>query len=307
MVRRVHGSPAMAVSGGGRWPDDARSCVMLAFDVDGPTGGAMVDGTIWQKPRYFAQGAYGPFRAVPRILGLLERIGVRATFFVPSWVVAHFPAPCRDIVAAGHEVGHHGYKHELYANLSVADQVSVLEMSQEIFEAQLGVRAVGFRTPTGDWHPETPRLLAEHGFSYSSSFRDDDRPYRRVIGGTVSDLVEIPAPVELDDYAYLAYTEEPAFPKGHDRIASYRVVLSNWCREFDGLHAAGGLLTTTFHPKISATPGRALLLERFLGHMTAAGDTWFATGHEVASWVLAHPDHFAVRGAPASPATGTEG
>ena len=172
----------------------------------------------------------------------------------------------------------------------------MLQRSQAIFEAQLGVRALGFRTPTGDWHEATPRLLAEHGFAYSSSFRDDDRPYRRVIDGQVSDLVEIPAPVELDDYAYFAFTEDPPFPKGHDRIAAYRVALSNWCKEFDGMHRAGGLLTTTFHPKVSGTPGRAVVLERFVGHMVAAGDCWFAKGTEVARWVLSHPERFAVRG-----------
>lgn len=291
------------------WPDGRRSCVMLAFDVDGPSGGAMVDGSIWRMPRLFAQGAYGPFRAVPRILDLLERTGVAATFFVPSWVVEHWPAVCRDILASGHEVGHHGYKHERYADLDVPAQVEVLDRSQAIFEEHLGVVARGFRTPTGDWHPETPRLLAQRGFLYSSSFRDDDRPYRRVIGGAVSDLVEIPAPVELDDYAYFAFTEEPPFPKGHDRIAAYRVALSNWCKEFDGTHRVGGLLTTTFHPKVSATPGRAVVLERFVEHMVAAGECWFATGTEVARWVLAHPDGFAVRGeaSPGGAIAGTPG
>jgi peptidoglycan-N-acetylglucosamine deacetylase len=279
-----------------QWPDGYRSCVMLAFDVDGPSGGAMVDGSIWQMPRYFVQGSYGPFRAVPRILDLLERLGVRATFFVPAWVVEHWPAVCRDILVSGHEVGHHGYKHERYADLDVAAQESVLQRSQAVFEDVLGMQALGYRTPTGDWQRETPRVLAEHGFLYSSSFRDDDRPYRRVINGAVSSLVEIPAPVELDDYAYYAFTEDPPFPKGHDRIAGYRVVLSNWCQEFDGMHRAGGLLTTTFHPKISATPGRAVVLERFVEHMLAAEGSWFATGTEVARWVLAHPEQFAVRG-----------
>ncbi len=286
----------MAVTAGVQWPDGRRSCVMLAFDVDGPTGGAMVDGSIWQMPRYFVQGSYGPFRAVPRILDLLDRVGVQATFFVPGWVVEHWPAVCRDVLLSGHEVGHHGYKHERYADLDVSAQVSVLQRSQAVFEAQLGVRALGYRTPTGDWQKETPRLLVEHGFLYSSSLRDDDRPYRRVIDGQVASLVEIPAPVELDDYAYFAYTEEPPFPKGHDRIAAYRVVLANWCKEFDGMHRAGGLLTTTFHPKVSATPGRAVVLERFVEHMIAAGDCWFATGTEVARWVLAHPERFDTRG-----------
>jgi len=278
------------------WPDGYRSCVMLAFDLDGPSGSAMIDGSIWHMPRLFVQGCYGPLRALPRILDLLERLGVRATFFVPAWVVEHWPVICRDILSSGHEIAHHGYKHERYADLDVPAQEAVLERSQAIFEKQLGVRAVGFRTPTGDWQKETPRLLAEHGFLYSSSFRDDDRPYLRVIEGRVSELVEIPAPVELDDYAYFAYTEDPPFPAGHDRIASYRVALSNWCKEFDGAHRSGGLLATTFHPKVSATPGRAMVLGSFVEHMVAAGDSWFATGSEVARWVLAHPDRFTTRG-----------
>lgn len=62
------------------------------------------------------------------------------------------------------------------------------------------------------------------------------------------------------------------------------------------MHRAGGLLTTTFHPKISATPGRAMVLERFVEHMLAAEGCWFATGVEVARWVLANPEQFAVRG-----------
>lgn len=289
---------------GPEWPDGRRACVMLAFDVDGPSGSAMINGSIWRMPNLFLQGSYGPFRAVPRILDLLERLGVKATFFVPAWVVEHWPAVCRDVLSSGHEVAHHGYQHERYADLDVAAQQSVLRRSQDIFEEHLGVRALGFRTPTGDWHEETPRLLAEHGFLYSSSLRDDDRPYRRLIDGGVSELVEIPAPVELDDYAYFAYTEEPPFPKGHDRIAAYRGALSNWCEEFDGIRGVGGLLTTTFHPKVSATPGRALVLERFFEHMVAAGDCWFATGTEVARWVAEHPDRFAARAGP-SPGDGT--
>lgn len=279
------------------WPEGNRSCVSLAFDLDGPTGSAMVDGSIWHMPRYFVQGAYGPYRAVPRLLDLLERSGVRATFYVPAWVVEHFPDRCRAIVAGGHEVAHHGYRHERYLDLSVDEQEAVLRRSQQVFEEVLGARAVGYRTPTGDWAAETPRLLVEHGFAYSSSLRDDDRPYLHVIGGATTSLVEIPAPVELDDYAYFAYTEDPPFPKGHDRIAPYRLALSNWCAEFDGSHSVGGCLTTTFHPKVSATPGRALVVEAFIEHMRSAGRCWFATGAEVARWVLDHPDTFA-RAAP---------
>ncbi|MGW5647469.1 hypothetical protein ACWEV3_41885 [Saccharopolyspora sp. NPDC003752] len=53
------------------WRGGARVAVALAFDLDGPTGTAMLDGSIWRKPEYFTLGSYGPWRALPRILDLL--------------------------------------------------------------------------------------------------------------------------------------------------------------------------------------------------------------------------------------------
>ncbi|MCA3888077.1 MAG: polysaccharide deacetylase, partial [Burkholderia sp.] len=46
-----------------RWPDAKRACVALAFDLDGPTGDAMLNGSIWRNPAYFTLGSYGPWRA----------------------------------------------------------------------------------------------------------------------------------------------------------------------------------------------------------------------------------------------------
>lgn len=268
----------------GRWPDGARSCVALAFDVDGPTGPRLMDGSIWDRPRSFCSGAYGPFRAVPRVLALLRRLGLPATFFVPAWVVECWPRECQSILDNGHEVAHHGYMHESYRDLTVEQQREVIGRSQAIFERVLGVRATGFRAPAGDWHSQTPRVLAEHGISYSSSMRDDDRPYRHIIDGAISELVEIPARPDMDDYAYFAFFRDPDFPRGQDRIASYSLTLDNWCREFDGHHEIGGCLTTTFHPKVSATPGRALVLDQFMQHLVAHDDVWFARCGEVAAW-----------------------
>jgi peptidoglycan/xylan/chitin deacetylase (PgdA/CDA1 family) len=268
----------------GYWPAGHRSAVALAFDVDGPTGDAMLNGSIWRKPSYFALGAYGPHRALPRILDLLDEAGVSATFFTPAWVVETWPDACRAVVERGHEMAHHGYRHERYWDLEPDQQSEVIERSQRIFRDVLGAPAVGFRTPSGDWHPGTPRLLVEAGFTYSSSMRGDDRPYLHEVDGAVTPLVEIPGRWDLDDYASLAYTRNPDYPAGQDRIASYELTLDNWIREFDGSHAEGLCMTTLFHPKVSGKPGRLLLLERFLAHMRSSGDAWFATCREVAEW-----------------------
>lgn len=271
---------AVVESGAAEWPEGKRSAVALAFDLDGPTGDAMLKGTIWDKPEYFSQGAYGPWRALDRILGLLKRHEVPATFFTPAWVVETWPEQCRRILDQGHEIAHHGYKHEKYWDLSAHQQRQVIEISQAIFQKTLGTTAVGFRTPSGDWRPETPALLEEMGFLYSSSMRGDDRPYLHP-GGR---LVEIPARSEMDDYASLAYTTNPDWPSGGDRIASYELTLDNWTREFDGYHNEGLCLSTIFHPKVVGKPGRAALLDRWIQHMKDADGVWFSTGRDIATW-----------------------
>lgn len=266
------------------WPEGKRGCMALAFDLDGPTGDAMLNGTIWQKADYFTFGAYGPYRALGRILDLLSEHQLPATFFIPAWVVENWPKQCQAIVERGHEVAYHGYRHESFYAISAEKQRQVMEKSREIFWQVLGIRAEGFRTPSGDWHKETPAMLLDAGVTYSSSMRGDDRPYLITVPGHKRPLVEIPGRWEMDDYASLAYTREPNFPSGLDRTASYALTLDNWCREYDGAMNEGLSLTTLFHPKISGKPGRIMLLDQFFSHLKARDDVWFARCRDVAHW-----------------------
>lgn len=264
------------------WPGNARACVAMAFDLDGPTGGAMLDGSIWNKPEYFTFGGYGPYRALARLLDVLDAHSIPATFFIPAWVVENWPRQCQAIVERGHEVAYHGYRHESFYALDLSAQREVMNISAAVFARYLGITATGFRTPSGDWHAQTPALLMDCGVTYSSSMRGDDRPYFIDIPDQPRRLVEIPGRWELDDYASLAYTRGPDYPSGLDRIASYRQTLDNWCREFDGTYRDGLCMTTLLHPKICGKPGRIGLIEQFVTHMRSHDDVWFATCNDVA-------------------------
>lgn len=267
-----------------RWPGNARCAVMLTFDVDGPTNWINRDRRVWDFPKTFSLGSYGPWRGLPRVLDLLEERQVPATFFVPGWVVESWPERMQDIIKSGHEMGHHGYLHELYFNLESEEQCTIIERCQTIFEDVVGTRAVGFRTPSGDFRRDTPALLREFGFSYSSSMRGDDRPYRWQIDGEESELIEIPAHWELDDFPQFGYNIFPAMPAGQDRIAAVKTTFDNWTREFDGYYRYGLCYVLMMHPQTIGKPGRVAALRRLIEHIQSHDDVWFASGAAVADW-----------------------
>jgi len=276
--------PKGQVTTKGLWPTPWQSAVMLAFDLDGPTGDAMLDGSLLHNARYFTEGAYGPWRGLPRLLDLLEYHSLKATFFIPAWVVQYWPEQCADIVRSGHEVAYHGYRHECFIDLSLEQQYEVMRHSRDIFRDVLGLEPCGFRTPSGDWSAETAEMLAEFGVVYSSSMRGDDRPYFHQRGDGGKGLVEIPARWDVDDYAVLAYFEDPDFPTGQDRIADYRIVAQNWIYEFEGFHREGLCWSSIFHPKVCVKPGRLFILDALFTAIAAKEEAWVTTGSEIARW-----------------------
>lgn len=270
-----------------KWPKGKKSAVMFTFDVDGDTTWENGNRGLPNGEKYIkslSNGQYGPKRAVDMILDLMEKYGVKATFFIPGLTAERYPEVVKKIDHAGHEIGHHGYAHERFAEKNVEEQIEIIEKSRKILKDLIGKDVIGFRTPSGDWSKETPGLLYERGFTYSSSMRGDDRPYRTVIRGEHTDFIEIPTKWELDDYVAMAYNMYPAEPAGQDRISCYRNVQDNFMREFEGHHRYGLCLAFMSHPQVIGSPGKIQILEHLLKNISAREDVWVATGSEVADW-----------------------
>src|SRR5436309_959737 len=94
------------------WPKGARCAVMLTFDFDAETLWLARDPKTADLPGVMSQGRYGARVGVPRLLGLLRAEGIRATFYIPGWVAEHHTVEACAIRDAGHEIGHHGYRHD---------------------------------------------------------------------------------------------------------------------------------------------------------------------------------------------------
>lgn len=268
------------------WPEGADCAAMLSFDIDGLL--LWVDKSTTPDPRAIGRarslGNYGPETAMPRILDMLTRNSLRATFFIPSFIVEHWPNMAQEIVARGHEIGLHGHLHEDFHALSVNEQSVLIDHSQAIFERELGVRATGFRSPAGDWGPATPKLLADKGIRYSSSTHGDDRPFRYHLDGAAW-LVDIPSQFDVDDFPQFGYNDAPAKPVSQDRPASTAATFENWEWEFEGTSDEGLAWVLIMHPQVIGTPNRLAALEALIHRMRARNNVWFATGEEISQWV----------------------
>jgi len=182
-----------------RWTGGARVAVGLSFDFDNETI-PLRDGN--HSVSQMSQGEYGARAGLPRVLELLARQKVPASFFVPAVSALLHEADLRKIVAAGHEVGLHGWIHERNSQLDAATERDLLKRSQETLERLAGRRPVGMRTPSWDYSPHTITIAKEMGLLYDSSLMADDRPYEVVAAGQPTGIVELPVEWILDDAPY---------------------------------------------------------------------------------------------------------
>jgi peptidoglycan/xylan/chitin deacetylase (PgdA/CDA1 family) len=259
------------------WPGAARAACAVTFDVDAESAVLAIDTRFAQRASIMSHQAYGPRVGVPRILSVLERADVRATFFVPGLTARRYPDVVRAIVAGGHEVGWHNDVHEAPHSLSEDEERAIVERGAEVLEPLTGARPRGYRAPLWDLNARTPALLAAAGFAYDSSLMDDDVPYRLDTGAGT--LIELPVHWSLDDWEQYGYLPEPDIGAQIELPAK---VLELWTAELDAMREEGCLFVGTMHPFLSGRPSRAKVLADFLAHVRERGDVWLATLGEIA-------------------------
>lgn len=268
--------PATTIAGmagqlGAGWPDGARYAASLTFDFDAEEVWIGEDPANADRPGVLSQGTYGPKVAIPLLLDLLARHEVKATFFVCGGDAGRHPDRVREILAAGHEVGHHGYTHRSPSNLTATEEEAELVQGLEALRS-LGAEVSGYRSPSWDFSPHTLALLNKHGFEYSSNLMDDIRPYRHDNG-----IVEIPVSWILDDAPHFWFSSAD----WGKTIRSVDEVYAVWRGELDGIAELGGHYMLTMHPFIIGRPSRLKLLDRIIGDLRASG-AWIAPGRDVA-------------------------
>jgi peptidoglycan/xylan/chitin deacetylase (PgdA/CDA1 family) len=272
-------------------PAGKKVAVGLGVDFDAMS---IWDGSFHMlTPAYLARGEFGAEVAAQRLLKLFDKHQIKTTWCIPGHTVDTFPEPCKEALAAGHEIAHHGYVHENPTEVDKETERQVLQRGLAALE-RIGVKPRGYRSPYWDFSPNTLDLLEELGFEWDSSLMANDlHPYypRRVtrpstvqhgkhqiadtasVFGEPSRVLEIPVSWYLDDFPAVEYVT--GIQEGMTAVTH---IEERWRAIFD--YAAneeeGCCYALTIHPQTSGRAHMIQMLDRLIAYMKEHGGAFMA-------------------------------
>jgi peptidoglycan/xylan/chitin deacetylase (PgdA/CDA1 family) len=259
------------------WPGGARCAVSLSFDADHETI-PLRDAD--ESPMRISQGQYGSRAAMPRIRRMLDRHGVRASFFYPAVSALLHPEEVRALADEGHEIGIHSWIHEANTTVPAEADRELNLRAADTLERISGRRPVGMRTASWDFSSATLDIIRELGLIYDSSLMADDDPYELMDRGEATGVIELPPEWIRDDAVYFNMLRF----SGLRPYTPPSAVEEIFTAEFEGAFEENGLFLLTMHPHVIGHRSRLPLLDRLVAHMKAKPGVWFGTHEEVARW-----------------------
>ena len=256
------------------------------------------------SPADIQRGMFSGEVGIPRLLRLFEKYGIYTTFFAPGHSIETFPHRIEQIVAAGHELGAHGYTHENPIAMTAAQEEDVITTSISLIEKFSGQRPRGYIAPWCELSAITTDLLLKNGFTYdhSQAFHDFQPFYARtgdtwtnidyskdaadwmkpLVRGKEIDLVEINFSWYIDDLPPMMFIK--ASPNSHGFVNPHDVE-QLWRDQFDWVYREYdyAIFPITIHPDVSGRPQVLLMLERLFDHIQRHPGVTFEKFEDVAS------------------------
>jgi len=274
--------PRMTRSNVRAWPNGAKVAVMVTVlyeswsEGEVPTHSPMVLASPLKPGTLDLQGVswaeYGGETGVWRILDLLGRHGIKATFCPSARAVERYPDSIAAIHAAGHEIAAHAYvQDDVLPYLDLAHEIRLIERCTDIIANAIGQRPTGWISPRATATPHTAELLAERGFRWHGDYNDTDLPY--VVKTPAGNLVAL----MHSDFTDIRVIRGSS----RDFLYVYRDT-------FDFLYKTDRpeIINVSLHTHFGGRPVMASVFAQVLEHFQSFDQVWFARHDEIAAWIL---------------------
>lgn len=258
------------------WPNGAKVAVCLSFDIDNES--PMLARELKPMPTPMSETEYGAVEGMPRILAMLDREKVPASFYIPAVSAVLAPEMIPAILKSGrHEIALHGWIHESLPTLNdAAEEERLLNQAIDYLTKATGKRPVGSRA--GGWalSHHSIDILKKAKLLYDSSMMAMDSPYLLMANGQDTGIIELPVSWIADDAPYFGRT---------GALPSPELIFKVYQDEFDKGYQEGGMVMLTFHPHIVGRRSRMVHLEKLVAYMKSKPGVWFATAEQIANYV----------------------
>ena len=261
------------------WPKKERVAAVMAvtfgfpdFSFKVPEGG----GTTGKVARIHVQ-VYGPKFGVWRLLEVLERQGVKASFEINGMSAAQFPDVVKEISRSGHEIAGHNWADNVnHDEQSVDQDRQLIARTIDAIEKATGKRPKGWVAPDLRFGEKSLEHLAAAGIEWHAGILSDDLPY--VINVGAKKMLALPhATKQLDDAGFVIGNRRP--PNEY---------LDFLKRELNCFHREGGKMPKMFnfsvHPEYAGRPFFIDTVEQMLVHLKQTPDVWLTTRQGIADW-----------------------
>lgn len=231
--------------------------------------------------RTASENDYGGRTGVWRILRILKKHGLKASFNVNALVALRYPEAVKAVHADGHEIVGHSYAEDVQLILLTREEErEEIRTCGKIFQDLLGVKPTGWLS-SGMRHTEhTLELLAEEGFLWHGDAVNDDLPYLVRAGGRT--LIEVPY-----KNAISGLNDTGMYRRG---IVA-RDILGAFKDEFDLLYEESQeepkMLTFAMHCQM-AFPATGKVYDEAIQYAKSFPGVWFARRIDIVRWIMDH-------------------
>jgi len=223
---------------------------------------------------------YGSRVGLWRVLDLLAKFRLKATFFACAQALERNKEAARAVVEAGHEVCCHGNRWIPPSEYTRDEEAEELKRAIKSIEQTCGQRPVGWYSRYGA-SVNTRELLVEHGgFIYDSDSYADDVPYYVTVSG--ERFLTIPYSLDVND---IKFWTVPGFVTGAHFQDYVRTAYDLLAREAQQLTK---ILSIGVHLRIAGRPGRAAALHEIFSHIATEKSAWVTRRRDIAEWWLRH-------------------